>query len=376
MTLADAAPDELAPPSTTARTLRRLRVALVAGCLLLGVLCPLAVSRSQAVIAAAGHHAAPAVLEVEAARGALVDAQRSAVDGIAAHTAALGGPGGRYENDIAAIDQSLSQLAGDNAAGADGTSDLQLVEGLVVSYNAQVEQAFAEYQQNLDPGQALPGLWYATQTLGQVVKKLGTLEGEQHEALDAERHSAWLAGPSSLLWLLPLLVLLALFWWTQRVVRERFRRRLSVRLAAAAAALLGMALLTGLTLGGAGEHFDTAVGGHFSRAVALAGQQSTNSAQHAAHDLFTLIPKSCSTVTGYCGTGLNDTAVDPSGDAAAGRQSRQQTQEQDEFRQSISAATGPGTTAMVLLTVLAVAAAVLTAFGLRPRIDEYRFGAR
>ncbi|MED7947869.1 hypothetical protein [Streptomyces sp. BE303] len=366
--------DEPATPSTTARTLRRLRGALVAGSLLTGALCLVAFSRAHAGTDAVGERAAPSVLRAEAAYGALADAQRVAVHGFRQGTVLLGGLGDQYRNDIAAINQNLAELAGDHVAGPAATSDLQLVEGLVVNYNAELEQAAADYQQTGELTRALPALWYATLQYREVSNTLDRLRAAENAALTDRHSSVWLAGPADLLFLVPFALVLALFARTQSVLRHRFRRRLSIRLTAAVLALTATALLCGLSLHVSDGRLRSALDGPFAEAVTLAQEQTSRSAAQADRDLSAIVTQACPDA-GSCGTHLTPQTSGPA-TVQAGRTDHRQAEAEAAFTRGVTDADAYSAVLLALLVLLTSAAVTTAALALNPRIDEYRFGGQ
>ncbi|MER7704060.1 hypothetical protein ABTX81_14290 [Kitasatospora sp. NPDC097605] len=370
----ESATDEPATPSTTARTLRRLRGALVAGSLLTGALCLVVSGQAHAGGEAAGGRAAPAVLRAEAAYGALADAHREAVHGFRHGTVVLGGLGDRYRNDIAAINQNLAELAGYTLAGPAGTGDLQLVEGLVVNYNAALEQAAADYRQTGELTRALPSLWYATLQYREVSNTLDRLRQEESAALADRRGSVWLTGTADLLFLVPFALVLALFARTQVVLRRRFRRRLSLWLTAAVLALTATAVLCGLSLHASDGRLRSALDGPFAQTVSLAQQQASRSADAADADLFAVVEPACP-AAGVCGTRLTPPTPGPA-TVGTGEEGHRQAQAQAAFTRGASGADASSSERLALLVVLTSVAAAASARALNPRIDEYRFGGR
>ncbi|MFD5084510.1 hypothetical protein ACFVYP_04840 [Kitasatospora sp. NPDC058201] len=366
--------DEPATPSTTARTLRRLRGALVAGSLLTGALCLVVSSQAHGGTDAVGGRAAPAVLRAEAAYGALADAQRAAVHGFRQGTVVLGGLGEQYRNDIAAINQNLAELAGDTVAGATVTSDLQLVEGLVVNYNAELEQAAADYRQTGELTRAVPALWYATLQYREVSNTLNRLRTEENAALADRRGSVWLARTADLLFLVPFALVLALFARTQSVLRRRFRRRLSIRLTTAVLALTATALLCGLSLHVSDGRLRSALDGPFVRAVTLAQEQASRSAAEADGDLYAIVTQACP-AAGSCGTHLAPQASGPA-TAEPERTGHHQAEAEAAFTSGATDAEAYSSVLLALLALLTSVAATAAALALNPRIDEYRFGGQ
>ncbi|MFB7948642.1 hypothetical protein ACFC6L_27425 [Kitasatospora phosalacinea] len=367
--------DEPATPSTTARTLRRLRAALVAGSLLTGALCLLVSGRAHTGTDAVGGRAAPALLRAEAAYGALADAQRVAVHGFLRGTVVLGGLGDQYQNDIAAINQNLAELAGYNVAGPAGTSDLQLVEGLVVAYNAEIEQAAADYQQTGELTRALPALWYATLQYREISDTLDRLRTEGRATLTAQRGSAWLAGTTDLLFLVPFVLVLVLFARTQLVLRRRFRRRSSTWLTTAVLALTAAVLWCAQSLHTSDGRLRSALDDPFTKAVTLTQQQAGRSAAEADEDLFAVVAQACPATSRSCGTGLTAPPPGPATGGTAeggGRPGRDEA----EFTDAVAEADASSSRRLAVVALLALAAAAASARALNPRIDEYRFGGR
>jgi|SRR5450755_1917059 hypothetical protein len=183
-------------PSTTPVLLRRLRAALVALALLAGGTALLLTIETHAVISSAGEHTASAVIQAYAAHEALADADRQAVE-----TIPLGAwPSGQYQDDIAAAEQSLEQVAENNAAGASGSDPLQLIEGLLTSYTGLIEQADAHYRLR-EAGFGVADLWFASELMhGQILTgtdSLADLQSAEQSALAAQRSSPWRAHGSS-----------------------------------------------------------------------------------------------------------------------------------------------------------------------------------
>lgn len=372
-----AAVTDRAVPSTTAATLRMLRVALTAGCVLSGVLCLLVFTAAHRTVDQGVRQSAQAVLQADAVKGALVDADQVAAAGIQSKTALLGGTAGKYDNDIAAVHQGLELIAEHNAAGDQGAQQLELVVGVVVSYTAEIQQANADLQRG-DENLSLVYLRNASYLLHQdqgILYDLGKLRDKEQKALDRQRSSPWVAWYMTLLWLVPLLALLALLLHTHTLIRRRFRRLLSVRLLVAGAALVVMGITTGLSLV-SNARFAAAINEPFSQVTTQEGQQAHN-ADVDGHGAFTgLIADRCK-ASGSCATEVTGPDFLPkpipaptSGPPAAG----DVTAETARFTTMADAAEAGSTVRTVLITAMAAAASVLIAFGIRPRINEYRFG--
>ncbi len=189
-----------------------------------------------------------AVLEVTAARAALVAADAAAITSFASGEAKLAGPGQEYTNQLALASQSLAQVAEFNQAGEAGGNVLQVVESQVAAYSGSIGQADVHFRQ---PDAAVLGavdLWNASRLLhatGGVLDELEALQGKQREALDTQLSSTGVSLATLPVWLLPVLALVVLLVLTQLYLKKRFRRRANVPLFAATLliAAIGVALV-------------------------------------------------------------------------------------------------------------------------------------
>jgi hypothetical protein len=262
-------------PSNTPALLSRLLAALVAATLLVGIGGIVTYTKARAAISHVSTLGEPVVVEIGAARAALADADRLAltlaVPGRAAPNAgsnALSGLGTQYQNDIAVAEQSLDQATVDNVAGPQGTQLLQTIEGLVVSYNAIVEQADTAYQDSSKTTLGLAALWDASTLMqsesagtlaelrkphvsstdlggaASVLTDLDALRIEEQTALDQQRASAWNAQWPVAALIAAALILAAALICTQIQVSRRFRRGWNIRLLAATLLVLLLAAAT------------------------------------------------------------------------------------------------------------------------------------
>ncbi|WP_181770814.1 hypothetical protein [Amycolatopsis pittospori] len=206
-----------------------------------------------------------AVLEVTAARAALVAADAAAITSFTSGEARLAGPGQEYTNQLALASQSLAQVAEFNQAGEPGGNALQVVESQVAAYSGSIGQADVHFRQ---PDAAVLGavdLWNASRLLhaqGGVLDELEALQGKQRAALDAQLSSTGVSLAMLPLWLLPVVGLLVLLVLTQLYLKKRFRRRANVPLLGATLliAAIGVALVFTLVsrgrLDSVGERLD------------------------------------------------------------------------------------------------------------------------
>lgn len=237
------------PRTTTLRTLLRLGVALLVLTVVTGWFAWSAVTRAHETTNGTRDSIVPAIMEVSAARSALIQADRAAIQSFNTDAAQFGGPGEEYRNQIAIATQNLTRAAGDNVTGEPGSQTLRLVQGQLASYMSSIEQAAAIYRQNEDAALWMTDLWNASQLLhadAGVLAELDTLQKDQRAVLNEELDSAdvfW----SRLSWLLPAILLLGLLGVTQHYLTRRFRRVVNPGLLVAALCLLGLVGVSALT---------------------------------------------------------------------------------------------------------------------------------
>ncbi|WP_414938500.1 hypothetical protein [Amycolatopsis sp. cmx-11-51] len=226
----------------------RLRTALLALTFAVLVLSLWAFHSVQRTAETVRDRTSHAVLEVTAARAALVAADAAAVTSFASGEAKLAGPGQEYSNQLALASQSLARIAESNQAGETGGNALQVVEGQVAAYSGSIGQADVHFRQPDAPVLGAADLWHASRLLhapGGVLDELETLQGRQREALNQQLSSTGVSLATLPLWLLPVLALLALLVLTQLYLKKRFRRLVNFPLLAATllVATIGMALV-------------------------------------------------------------------------------------------------------------------------------------
>nr|WP_246481085.1 hypothetical protein [Amycolatopsis umgeniensis] len=226
----------------------RLRTALLALTLAVLVVSLWAFHSVQSTAETVRDRTSQAVLEVTAARAALVAADAAAITSFASGEAKLAGPGQEYSNQLALASQSLARVAEFNQAGEAGGNALQVVESQVAAYSGSIGQADVHFRQ---PDAAVLGavdLWHASRLLhasGGVLEELESLQGKQREALNRQLSSTGMSLAMLPLWLLPVLALLALLVLTQLYLKKRFRRVVNLPLLAATVlvAAIGVALV-------------------------------------------------------------------------------------------------------------------------------------
>ncbi len=243
----------------------RLRTALLALTLAVLVLSLWAFHSVQSTAETVRDRTSQAVLEVTAARAALVAADAAAITSFASGEAKLAGPGQEYSNQLSLASQSLARIAEFNQAGAAGGNALQVVESQVAAYSGSIGQADVHFRQPDAPVLGAVDLWHASRLLhapGGVLDELESLQVGQRAALDKQLSSTGVSLATLPLWLLPVLALLVLLVLTQLYLKKRFRRVANVPLLAATVlvAAIGVALVFTLVsrdrLDSVGERLD------------------------------------------------------------------------------------------------------------------------
>lgn len=370
-------------PSTTPVLLRRLRAALVALALLAGGTALLLTIEAHAVISSAGEHTASAVIQAYAAHEALADADRQAVK-----TIPLGAwPSGQYQDDIAAAEQSLEQVAENNAAGASGSDPLQLIEGLLTSYTGLIEQADAHYRLPGEAGFGVADLWFASELMhGQILTgtdSLADLQSAEQSALTAQRSSPWASPWLFAGWMIAALALLGTLVTAQRQFYLRLRRMLSKYLTLAAATLIGLCLVTGHVIA-AERAFDSAQSGPLATVVALQDAQTASTDQQGQAELAKLVTGTCA----QCSTERQEADALAKSDATALTGARPAvaragctmsripgciTDQQSTYDADAIAAEAGNTRSLLLMVALTALLVLLTFLGFRRHLDEYRY---
>lgn len=361
--------------STTRKTLWWLRLGLVAGSALVLVTALATFLGVRASIAEVRERTAPAVLEVSLVKEALVAAHSAAMTAFERDQVRLTGPSEQYEDEIALAGQQLAQVAEHNAAGEQGSQMLQLIEGLLPAYNSFIGQADAHFRQDGGGPLGASSLQSAADLLtakeNGILARLDTLAAAQRAALDAQLGTDWLDPAITLLWALPLLLLLALLVWAQRFLARRFRRTVNSALLAATAALVLLGAGTALLLGVQSDARDS--GAALEHTVDARSAATTATAGGAQGTLAKVLVASCSTrgadacgdtVTAFAAATASPPAVPPAAPADV-----------DESALLGPGLTEPGWNGLLGygIPVLAAGIGVLVVGGLQPRLDEYRF---
>jgi len=350
--------------STTRRDLLRLRLSLLALTVVVLAMSVWSFAATQSVLSTVRDRTAPAVLDVAAARSALMQAHSAAVSSFVNHGATLVGPGEEYTADLAVAEQDLARAAGDNAGGATGSGELQLIAGLLTTYSGWMSQAGTHFRDGT-PALYQTDLWYAARSLygsEQTLAHIDHLADLQHAELDQQLSDGWLNPWTVLAWAVPSAALGLLLWFTQHYLWRKFGRRFNL-------ALLGASVLLVLLIAATASQFllagrAQAASAALSSYVTSTHQQSEAVSAYAQQSLIPFVRKTCKP-TG-CGATLPYTppfqqlTLPPTTTTAS----------------AITAGFADATEfgwLLVVIPVLALGIAGLSLVGLQPRIDEYRY---
>jgi hypothetical protein len=186
---------------------------------------------------------APAVLEVAAARTALMTAHNAAESTLDSGLSEVVGPGEEYQTQIAAASQSLSHIAEDQVAGEKGELRPDTVDALLDAYSQDIGRA-VEHNET----EVLRETWFlsADAVLNRDASGLlDRLDGLQDSQADTLREETSFTGTRWVVWALAgaaLLGLGLLLVLTQWQLSRRFPQRLNPYLLVATALLLASAV--------------------------------------------------------------------------------------------------------------------------------------
>lgn len=418
-------------PSNTLTVLRRLRTALVALAVLAGATAALLTFEQHAVSSSAGEHTATAVMQAYAARQALVDADSQALVNVnspqAVQTIPLGaGPSGQYQDDIAAAAQSLEQVAENNTAGTPGTQALQLIEGLLPAYTGLVEQADANYGaqgskaqgsngSGVGSGVGVANLWSASELMhGEILTdgqpnlqsaaraclrvrqptpsdpldSLADLQCYEQQVLSGQRSSPWVNPWLFAGWVVVALAMASTLAAVQRQFSVRLHRMLSKYLTLAAAALIGLGVVTAHVI--TSDHaFDAAQSGPLATVLSLQDYQTATTDALGQSALAKVIEPVCTQCAAEQGMGAPraeaDAAVTTTAHAALARAHYLAqdphlthvpgdiTVQQRAYDAGTRAATAGYLRSLMLIVVLTALLVLLIFLGFRRHLDEYRY---
>ncbi len=366
--------------TTTRRRLVQLCAALLGATVLVLASSWSAFHEVHSTIDTVSTRTAPALQGAAAARAALAEADRLAMNSFDSGEARLAGPGDRYQNQIAVASQSLAQVAEGNEAGSTASDQLQLVEGLLVSYTGWIAQADAHHRQRGGTPTALVAtdLWYASRLLhtadSGILAQLDELVRVQRGALDGQVGARETTVLGVVLVFLPIIVLFGLLWWTQVFLRKRFNRTWNppLLLASAVVAAVFMIGVFGVV---AQQRLETASA---DLRVLVQTWQARTSATDAdgQNTLKNLVTDHCARANGGCGDTvtrfIQDLRAAGSGTPVGDRTLIEASKRVNEALTAAKSAED----LEPLLPISALLLFLLVPLGFRARLEEYRYRPR
>jgi hypothetical protein len=174
---------------------------------------------------AAARQTKQAIMNIGKAGQAVKDAGKK-LDHAFLYDVTLVGTGPDFVNQITQVNKDLALAAEGNAAGAEGTRDIQYVQNQLASYLQLSETAVRDYALGTPLGQA--GRKYAMGAEEDVQLAITGLTSTEQTALDAQRR-AWTLDPETFWWALlgPAIGMLLLVAATANIVTRHFRRHVS-----------------------------------------------------------------------------------------------------------------------------------------------------
>jgi hypothetical protein len=175
---------------------------------------------------AAARQTQQAIADIGKAGHAVTDAGNALNHAFRYEDVTLVGTGFDFVNQVTQMNKYLTLAAEGNAAGAEGTRELQYVQNQLASYLQLSETAVRDYALGTPLGQA--GRQYAMGAEDDVQSAIAGLSTTEQRALDAQRH-AWTLDPGTFWWTLlgPVIATLLLVAATANIVTRHFRRRVS-----------------------------------------------------------------------------------------------------------------------------------------------------
>lgn len=361
--------------STTAKTLRTLCVVLlIATSVVFGISMWL-FWKVHDTVEIVRTNTAPAILEVLAAKEALVKADGAAIDSFQSGEVRLSGPGLQHRNQLTLANQSLVQVAEHNEAGQRASQRIQLLEGLIESYSGLIGQAHAHFETAI----GTTDLWSASRLLhagdSPIISELDELREDQSRALNDQVVASSTTTGIILIWLGPALFLFALLVFTQFFLQRRFRRAVNPSLLLATVLLVGLSIVTSLAL--VSQRQLEVSQETLDRVVQEWNADTSAVDARAQRELGLLVTTECIQQKGGCGptidrfitnSGTDGTAVDE------GHDSRGPAWTNEVDRQTRSAASNARFWFLIPLGAILIVA--LIPLGLWPRIEEYRYRPR
>jgi hypothetical protein len=364
--------------TTTRRDLQRFAVALVVLTVLTAAFALAAFDRAQRTADTIRADTAPAVVEVSAARAALVEADRAAVTSFSTGAVRLSGPGDEYRDQIAIASQHLTRAAAHDIGEGSAPQTLELVNAQLAAYSSSIEQAAASFRHNEGTALWASDLWTASRLLHAddgVLALLNELRNAQVRTLDSQVDSGANTVLTTLSWSAPGVALLALLGVTQLYLRRRFHRTINLGLAAATVSVLGLLAVAGLT-------FDIG-----SRLAATRDtvheltdtwhEQLSDRQTLTQRDLADLIDTQCRIDSGECGSTVQRVVAEVgSADSVNADVAEDTLIDGASSIDDLAAAASRHGGYAALIPLTAAVAVVLIVLGISVRMNEYQYRTR
>jgi hypothetical protein len=361
--------------STTRRTLLGLMAGLMIVTAIVFVTSLVAFIQGRGTADTVRTRTAPAILGIATARAALVRADHAAISSFTTG-AHLVGPGEEFQNQIAIASQSLTRVAENNMAGEAGSRDLQLIEGLLVTYTSLIGQADAHFRQTSGETLGTADLWSASRLLHQILGQLDTLYEAQKRVLNDQLSTSSMTPGAVLVLLLPIVALFALLVVAHVVFRRRFRRRVNPWLVLAAVLLVALSWISSRVV--VSQHHLEGSRSTLDRLVSDRRAQTSMMDAQGQKALRDLILRTPCGKTGECGDTVARFITDVEkldGTAGDGVDDNHLTDETRKVNEQTAAASADvRLEPLIYILTILIAAAVF--FGFRPRLYEYRYRQR
>lgn len=367
---ADSAPSS-APESRTLKTLWALCVVLLVATVVVFGTSLWVFRMVHGTVETARTTTVPAILDVLAAREALVKADGAAIENFQSGEVRLSGPGLQHLNQLTFASQSLAKVAENNAAGQGSSQRIQLLEGLLESYSGLIGQAHAHF----GTATGTADLWSASRLLHAgdtpILHELDELLQDQKNALNDQIVKSAMTIGTLVVWVVPIVVLFVLLGMTQVLLKRRFRRVINPLLLLATVVLVGLSIVTSLAV--VSQHQLEASQHTLDRVVREWTETISAIDVQRQRALLRLVTSECNQEKGGCGPTINALATDfESTDNTADGASEERV---DAWVSAVDEQTSPAASnsrLWFLIPLTSALIAVLISFGLWPRLAEYR----
>ncbi|MGB6165283.1 MAG: hypothetical protein WCF33_06345 [Pseudonocardiaceae bacterium] len=371
-----AAVPSIVPKTTTGETLRVLRALLLILTVMVGGTSWWVFQKVHSTVETVHNTTAPAILDVLAARDALVKADSAAVDSFRSDDEVkLIGPGLEYQNQLTSARQRLIQVVAEHNVTPEGNQRIQLLEALLEAYSGLIGQA----QEHFGTAVGIADLWSASQLLhggeSPILDELNKLVMDQTGLLNDQISTSSTTTENLLQWVLPIALLFVLLVATQVFLRRRFRRAANWPLLVATLALIGLFIVT--SSAEASQRLLENSGATLTETVHMRQKQPSVADDRGQQTLGELINKNCGRAHDECGptvekffsqlqsTGKTTEEFPDKGPA------KRTGNFDDEIKSADKYADG-----RYAIPVMASLIFLLISLGLWPRIEEYRYRLR